>query len=102
MLNKQNSAGGALIGPLMFVFPPLFYLHLSRNALSGVRRSPFWMLAERSLLAVVVGLGALATAAATYFSLLETVQYSHFSPPCIVNVTSASRAWINEAFSFKL
>ncbi|CAB3374107.1 Hypothetical predicted protein [Cloeon dipterum] len=94
--------GGALTGPLMFIFPPLFYLHLSRNALSGVRRHPVWMAAERLLLLIVILLGVAATIAATYFSLVETVQFAHFTPPCIVNVTSASRAWINDAFSYDL
>jgi len=60
------------------------------------------MMAERILLLLVVGLGVLATAAATYFSMVETIQYSTFTPPCIVNVTTASRAWINEAFRFEL
>jgi hypothetical protein len=60
------------------------------------------MLAERLLLIFVIFLGLSATVAATYYSIVETIQYSHFTPPCIVNVTSASRAWINDAFSFEL
>ncbi|XP_059488359.1 uncharacterized protein LOC132204082 [Neocloeon triangulifer] len=94
--------GGALTGPLMFIFPPLFYLHLSQNALSGARRHPLWMAAERMLLFGVILAGVAATGAATYFSMVETIQYADFTPPCIVNVTSASRAWINEAFDFEL
>ncbi|KAF4531739.1 hypothetical protein B566_EDAN008952 [Ephemera danica] len=94
--------GGALTGPLMFIFPPLFYLRLSQSSMSGLRFGRTRMLVERVLLIGVVVMGVGATAAATYFSVTETVRSAHFAPPCICNVTAASRAWINDAFSYQL
>ena len=46
---------------------------------------------EYALTAATVFLGATATLAATFFSIRDTLRYATFTPPCLVNVTQASK-----------
>lgn len=55
----------------------------------------FW---EKLLTAVVVLSGLTATVLSTFFSVRGAIEYATFVPPCIVNVTLASKAVIDDAF----
>ncbi|KAK3926751.1 Cingulin-like protein 1 [Frankliniella fusca] len=46
---------------------------------------------EMVLTSVTVLAGATATLAATFFSIRDTLRYATFTPPCLKNVTQASK-----------
>ncbi|XP_054264435.1 uncharacterized protein LOC128987555 isoform X2 [Macrosteles quadrilineatus] len=55
----------------------------------------FW---ERMFTVCLVGFGASATVLSTFYTMRDTITYATFVPPCLVNVTLASRAVIENAF----
>ncbi|XP_052132977.1 uncharacterized protein LOC127752236 [Frankliniella occidentalis] len=46
---------------------------------------------EMVLTSLTVFAGATATVAATFFSIRDTLRYATFTPPCLTNVTQASK-----------
>ncbi|XP_069686432.1 uncharacterized protein [Periplaneta americana] len=74
----MSLVGGALTGPLMFVFPPLLYARC-RQMQGAAPLSRF----EAGLLVSVVLLGIAATCSATFYSLRDAVRYAQFSPSCL-------------------
>ncbi|KAG8246310.1 hypothetical protein J6590_087234 [Homalodisca vitripennis] len=55
----------------------------------------FW---EKLFTACLVFAGVVTTVLSTFYTLRGTIEYATFVPPCIVNVTVASRAVIDNAF----
>ncbi|CAK1543496.1 unnamed protein product [Leptosia nina] len=129
--------GSTLTGPLMFIFPPLFFLRLcykksslpndtvpykskrlgddpSKMALFihsfDTKYKTFTTTLEKMgeddmdeynikwydivLAVIVMLLGILATALATYSSWSDAISSASFSPPCLVNASAAARSFI--------
>ncbi|XP_045511999.1 proton-coupled amino acid transporter 2-like isoform X2 [Pieris brassicae] len=141
--------GSTLTGPLMFIFPPIFFLRLCYKKSSLPNSATYSQLKTENLHKVTLGklkngndpsrlalfmhsfdtkyktftntlgkmgendmdeynikwydivlavlvmlLGILATALATYSSWSDAISSASFSPPCIVNSTAAARSFI--------
>ncbi|KOB71531.1 Vesicular inhibitory amino acid transporter [Operophtera brumata] len=93
--------GSTLTGPLMFIFPPIFFLKLcylkSQMKFYGDTDDDYnikWYDVVLSL--IVITMGVAATVVATYSSWANSINYATYSPPCLVNATLAARSFLND------
>lgn len=56
---------------------------------SAIGPMVYW---EKMVTAIIVISGVTATLLSTYYSVLGTIAYATFVPPCLLNVTAASIA----------
>ncbi|BES92977.1 Vesicular inhibitory amino acid transporter [Nesidiocoris tenuis] len=78
--------------------PPVSRPHTTLDSISDLFRLDAWAdrpipltVCEKSSCFLLVLSGLVATATSTYFAVLGTLEYANFAPPCIINVTLASR-----------
>ncbi|UYV83376.1 hypothetical protein LAZ67_23000819 [Cordylochernes scorpioides] len=81
-----NLIGGSTIALMTYVFPPIFYICLSR--MEGPwqpRRIPKYQLV---FLVEIMAVGVVGGAIATYSALESITAPDSFTPPCYVNITA--------------
>lgn len=105
--------GGALTGPLVFIFPPLLYLKMLSlrrkrsvkieltveesygTEIYTLREADYhnlWPMRESIevvLCIVIIILSVICTLVTTYINVKNTIVFVNFSKPCIYNVTKA-------------
>lgn len=78
---EQSSLGGIML------FRDRISDIISLDNYPAIGPMTFW---ERVVTIVIVLLGVTATALSTYYTLIDTIRYSTFVPPCLVNISIAS------------
>lgn len=92
--------GALLTGPLMFLFPPLFYVKIRSLRRSKMKTSeavcyrtfpnakptPIVGLKRLSLLLFIISIGTLATVFSTLTAIRDTIIYAKFTPSCIMQL----------------
>lgn len=77
--------GGTLTGPLIFVFPPLFYIKM---LILKCKHIGFKVKIEILLCGSIASFGTLITLLTTHKNVSDAFSYVLFVKPCILNATS--------------
>ncbi|KAB0790426.1 hypothetical protein PPYR_08327 [Photinus pyralis] len=114
--------GGALTGPLVYLLPPLFFMrmltlqdaHLNTIQMEAVYNTAVdekdtlptdfgkinhgyfkirFRKAQVAFCMFIISCGFCTTLATTYWNIVNTIRYVHFSPPCIVNIYNSTQWW---------
>ncbi|KAK5646942.1 hypothetical protein RI129_005406 [Pyrocoelia pectoralis] len=115
----MSLVGGALTGPLVYLLPPLFFMkmlklqnvHVNTMQMEAVYNTAVdeketlqhdcarisdeyfkirFKQIQVAFCIFIISCGLCTTFGTTYWNIVNTIRYVHFSPPCIVNIYNTS------------